>query len=378
MKALYFLPAIAIFGIACSQEASNPDLEKLQAQKDSLETVISKTNQELQIVNDGIKALSKDEVKRFAVSLAELNIQPFEHYIKIQGTIEADKSVQLNAQANGTVKTIYVQDGARVTAGQRLLALDTDILDQNIAELNKSLELVSFVFEKQERLWKQNIGSELDYKKAKNDKESLEQKLKTLQSQKALSIITAPFSGTVDEVFPKQGELAMAGAPMARIVNLNSLKVQAEVPENYISKVHKNDKVLIGIEGNAKPFESSIKQVASYIEPANRTFKITSAISVKEHDVLPNQLVQVHICDYRSEKALAVSNQALQQDLSGKDYVFTAQKTKAGWVAKKALVETGYSTESHTEIKSGLTAGDLIIENGARSIKEGDLLSVLK
>ena len=377
MKALYFLPAIAIFGIACSSEG-NPDLDKLQAKKDSLETVINKTNEELQVVNEDIKALSKDEVKRFAVSLAELNIQPFEHYIKIQGTVEADKSVQLNAQANGSVKAIYVKEGSTVNAGQPIIALDTDIIDQNIAELNKGLELAAFVFEKQERLWKQNIGSELEYKKAKNDKEGLEQKLKTLQSQKALSIITAPFSGTVDEIFPKLGELANPGAPMVRVVNLNSLKVQAEVPENYISKIHKNDKVLIGLEGDTKPFESSIKQVANYIQPANRTFKITAAISSKEHNVLPNQLVQVHVCDYRADKALAVSNQALQQDLSGKDYVFIAKQTKAGWIAKKALVDTGYSTENRTEIKSGLTAGDLIIENGARSIKEGDLLSVLK
>ena len=377
MKLSYLLPAVALIGFACSNEG-NPDLEKLQAKRDSIQTVIDESNTALLAVKEEIKLIDKKEAKRFAVTLNEVNMQPFEHFIKIQGTIEADKSVQLNAQANGIVKAIHVQEGNKVSAGQRLISLDTEILDNQINELNTSYELASFVFEKQERLWKQNIGSELEYKQAKNNKVGLEQKLATLKAQKALSVITAPFSGTVDDIFPKQGELATMGAPMLRIVNLNNLQVEAEVPETYIQNVRKNDKLLVELNGSNGKIETRINQVANYIQPANRTFKIRSKIAAKDLAILPNQIAQVYVCDYRTDKAISVSNQAVQQDLSGKDYVFIAQKTNAGLVAKKVSVTTGYTNPNSTEIKAGLNAGDKVIISGARSIKEGDLLSVLK
>lgn len=325
------------------------------------------------------------------VGIIELSKSDFQSYFEIQGTTEAAKEVLLNSETNGLIRKIYVEEGQKVSQGQTLMVLDAEMIAKNIDELEKSLELADFVFEKQKNLHDQNIGSELQFQQAKNNKERLEESLKTLKAQQGKSVVTAPFSGYIDEIFMHEGEMAMPQVPLIRLLDLTSVTIKADVMETYLRDVLPSTKVDISLASLDTTIEqASLSRIGKFINSANRSFVIETKLSNKNERILPNLIANVRVNHAVIKDAFVIPSSALLQSSSGQNYIYVVQekvnkeKTKV-LVAQKIIVERVANNRDTQESviqdmpgENKLHVGLKLIVEGARGVKNGMEIKLTK
>lgn len=362
---------------ACSSEAPQGDLGKLVAEKDSLVQMRSELNAQIAALDAQI-SLMDTNVRYDMVTSMTVAPEMFLHYFDVFGTVEADKSINLYPMANGKVEKIYVKNGQKVSKGQLLLSLDTDILKSSLKELENGLELAKTLYEKQERLWlNEQIGSEIQYLQAKNNYDGLVQKVKTLQEQIELSEVRAPFAGSIDNIFAKVGELAGPQMPAVRLVNTSGVYVKADVPETYANRVRVGTPANVAFTSMDYEVAAEVLQVGQFIQEGNRTFSINVSLPVA-NGVKPNQMVHVALQDYRNDAALVVPSSLVQQDVAGNDFIYTLSQVSSASYHEvvKTAVETGLSFDGKTEILSGLQEGAVVVDKGSRSVRSGQFVVV--
>lgn len=377
MKKQIFIATLAgLTLMACSQQnGSKTELDALMAERDSLATLKGDITTRLLELEAAIAATDTTTRLLQITAIAAQKI-PFERYFEVYGTVEAEKNAQIFPETSGLITDILVKEGQQVTAGTVLVTLDGTILQRNIEEVKTQLSLVAALFEKQERLWKQQIGSEVQYLEAKNRKESLEARLATLESQYRMTRIKAPFNGVVDQIYPKRGELAGPQAPVLRLVNLKEVHINADVSESYVGQLKKGTPVMVEIPNTGYKFQSEITMVGQFIKPENRTFRIQVRVPNEEGLFKPNLLTSVKVRDYATDSAVVVNNSLLLQTADGKDYVFIAAKEGDKAIVTKVPVIAGKSYEGKTEIVSGLAGNEWIVAKGARSVKDGQRVQI--
>jgi len=375
MKKVLLIAPLA-FMAACSQPAVEGDLQTLTAQRDSIKTVVDGLNAQITDLDAAIAAL--DTTASYdAVTAFEVNPDLFYHYFEVFGTVEADKSINLFPLNSGKVERIHVKAGQKVSQGQLLVSLDTDLMESSLKELETALALAQTVFKKQQKLWiDEQIGSEIQYLQAKNNYDGLAQKLETLKEQMAMSEVRAPFAGTIDEVFAKVGELAAPQMPAVRLVNTSGVYVKADVPESYANRVKVGTPANVAFTSMDFEVAAEVLQVGQFIQAGNRTFSINVSLPADPGSVKPNQMVHVALQDYRNDAALAVPSSLIQQDVEGNDFVFVLQNKGAYSEVAKVFVKTGLSYEGRTEIKSGIEAGAQLVDKGSRSVRTGQRVHV--
>jgi RND family efflux transporter MFP subunit len=312
--------------------------------------------------------------KARTVTFAEAKTQTFNHFIELPGAIIADDEVFVNAKVPGSLTRVHIKVGDKVSVGDVVAEIDDAILQNNLAEIQKRWELVNDVFQKQESLWKQNIGAEIQYLTAKNNKEALEKTMSTLQETREMYKIKAAISGVVDEVVMKIGQTAAPGLPLAKIVNLSRLKVKADVPESYAGKVRAGNSVTIHFPDLNKDLSGSIKYVGNAVNPMNRTFKVEVPVS-SIAGLLPNMLSIIKVTDYSNSKAFIVPINLLQKSDAG-DFVLVAEKTGEKWYAKRTMVKVGHLYKDQAEVLSGLKTGAQLIVTGYQDLNDGDLIAL--
>jgi membrane fusion protein (multidrug efflux system) len=345
-------------------------LARLEAQRDALTAQIEQLKSEI--------AQEDGEPPQQALAYVRgIEVRPalFRHFIQVQGTVESDNNILIPAQSNGVVKKIHVRQGDSVSQGQLLAELDGAILESGIAELEHGLELATTIYERQDRLWKKNIGSELEYLTAKNNKEGLERKLETLQEQYKLTKIRAPISGTVDNVLIKEGEMAAAGFGTIRIVQLSRLKLKAPLSENYISRIKKGDTVQVRVPVAGREMELKIDAVSQVIDANNRTFQIEIRIPAREEYLKPNMLAVIIINDYSNPEALTVP-QNVVQETGTEAFLFVAEERDGGWIARRRTVVPGENYGEQLEINEGLSAGEFVVTFGFQNLADGQPVSI--
>ncbi len=373
----YFLPFLAIAAISC-EEPENKNLAELREELDSLSVLSSTVQARMLEVQEQIAVLDSS-LSYTTVSTHQVNVQPFNHYFQVYGSVEADRNVTLFAESAGMIERVNVREGQRVSAGQKLLEIDDEIILNNISELETSLELAENLYEKQERLWNQNIGSEVQYLEAKNNYESLKSRLATLNAQLRMANLTAPFGGVVDEVFLKVGEYAAPGTPIVRLVNMSQVYVTADVPESYVNRVETGSEVNLYFRSTRDTITGKIIQVGQFINPDNRTFKIKVGIENGSGSFKPNMMASVRIRDYGVDKTVVLPNHLIGQDQNGRSFVYTITPMEGdlGQVHRTYL-GIGLSYDGETEVRNGLEGGELIVDRGARSIQDGERIRIVE
>jgi len=362
-----------IFIISCGSNDLQTKLRELEAQRDALNTEIESIKKVIAKSNgNSINKITYVEIK---------NVVPteFKHYIKVQGTIESDNNILIPPKSAGIVKRIYVKEGDRVQKEQLLAELDGAIYESTIAELKTGLEMATTVFERQERLWNKKIGSEIQYLQAKTNKESLEQKLKTVNEQYKLTKITAPISGTVDQILIKEGEAAAAGIGAIRIVQLTELKIKANLSENYISYIKAGDLVNVHIPVLDKNLSLKIDAVSQVVDAQNRTFSVEMKIPKNEPEIKPNMLAVLTINDYTNPNALTVPIDIVQKT-GAENFLFTVknnpQDSGENWQVEKRFVNTGKKYNEQIEITDGLSKNESVVVVGFQNLADGQVVHV--
>ncbi|NBX19594.1 MAG: efflux RND transporter periplasmic adaptor subunit [Bacteroidia bacterium] len=348
---------------SCKSKDPQAELQSLKAEKTAIEQRIAALEREL----------GKDSSLAIEVSATEIKPEAFKTYIDVQGRVEAEESVSLSSEIPGMVTQIYVRAGDAVKTGQVLAETDSRIIHQQISDLEINLDLAKQVFEKQSKLWNDQIGTELQFLQAKTTKESLEKKIETLKQQLTMTKIVSPISGIVDAVNVKIGQAIVPGIPAINVVNLNNLKMVAELAESYTGKVKKGQTVQAFFPDQNLNLESSVHYASKIINPLSRTFQVTVFLN-NTAEVSPNAVVKLQINDYTSSpECLSISEKFIQK--SGNEcYVWVAEKQKA----QKKTVSLGRNYRGRSEILSGLKPGDLIITQGFDLVKSNDPVNVIQ
>ncbi len=363
------LIASTFLAVACGTTDKKEELTKLKAEKAELDTKIAALEKEL-------GAGKKEDSTRISIVMANpVQPQTFKHFIEVQGTVDADKNINVMPKLGGVVTQVMVKEGDFVQAGQTLLATDDATLRQNMAQLQTGYELAKTVYERQANLWQQKIGSEVQYLQAKNQKESLERQMATLQTQIGMARVASPISGTVNAVNVKIGEMAAPGMPVVQVVNLSQMKVTAKVADSYINAIKKGDPVTIKLPDVGDEITGRITFVGQVVNPMTRTFDIEVALPNKDNKLKPNLLAIVSINDKTKANSIVIDQNLVQNTESG-DIVYVVANENNKTVAKLKKVKLGMAYNGRVEVTDGLQTGEQLITVGNQDLVDGQPIKV--
>lgn len=368
------LVLVAFLLVSCAPKGQGDKSAELKEYK----KLVSEYTEKIYILERELDSLPGNEkdIRVISVEILEIQAREFQSYVEVKGSIEAIQDAYISPELNGQVKQIAVKRGQFVEKGDLLIRLNTDITQNSIKELETNLALSTKIFEKQEELWKNNIGSELQFLEAKNGKEVLEARLVQLKTQLELAYIRAPFPGIVDDIMVKTGELASPGMRLIRLVNLDKMRMSAQVSESYLNYVSLNDEVFIEIESMPDQIiKSKITRIGTVIDPLTRTFVVEVQLDNNNQKLKPNMLSSMSIQDYNDPEALVVPSIVIRQDLQG-DYIYKIKEDGNKTVAKKTYIETGKTIEDETQVVSGLSLNDKIIVKGFNLVSDGSPVSI--
>jgi membrane fusion protein, multidrug efflux system len=377
-KKLLGLLLIGIILSSCgsSKKDSAGELNDKKAQLEKLKGEQKKVNEQILKLEEDIAKLDPNASKGNAKLVAIAPIQPsaFEHFIEIQGTVEAT-NISYVAPSNGQgglVKALYVTQGQNVRKGQVLARLDDQLIRQQIEPLRVQLDAANDTYKRVKNLYDQGIGNYQSVLNAETQVKTLQGNIATFQKQAALMTVTAPQSGVADLVNVRVGE--MWGPLAVRIVNTGDLKIRANIPENYQDRVSVGSSLVIALpDDNNRIINATVTVVGKIIDPATRTFYIEAKVP-SNSNLKPNQVAKVRIKDYGNANAITIPMPTLQNDEAGK-YVMVAVKEGDKLIARKRAITVGELYENQLEVKSGLQAGDQLITEGFQGLYDGQLIT---
>jgi len=387
MKNIYSLFIVTFLLVSCGSEKKNSVENVLES--NSLETIRKKRGElvnEQQAINEQIKLLDEkiktiDTAKHVPlITTFTAKVEKFEHVLELQGNVTTKKLLVITPEYNGILTNVYVKEGQKVSKGQLLAKIDDGGLSQQVAQLRIQTDLAKTTYERQKRLWEQNIGSEIQYLQAKSTYESQQKAVDQIQQQIAKTAVRAPFSGTIDDVITEQGSVVAAGqSQLMRIVNLDDMYIEVEVPESYVSNVVKDKKVQVELPVLGKTIETKIRQASDFINPANRTFKAEVEVPNKDKNIKPNLTARLKINDYTNENAVLIPQSVISENAEGEQYVYivTDKNSEGVGTAKRLIIETGRTQGDVIEVLKNLEKGVEVIKEGARSVKDGQSVEVI-
>jgi RND family efflux transporter MFP subunit len=370
MKRFFFLAGIILFLVACSSKEGDKKAKLLELKKehDKLSQEIVKLEKELTPANTVIAT---------KVNVSTLTKNLFEHYIEVQGRIDGNENIAVSPRNQGGVVTrILVHEGDAVTKGQVLAELDAEVLKQQLKDLQNRLAFATDIFNRQKILWEQKIGSEVQYLKAKNDMESAQNGIATLEDQIKMSVITSPIDGTVEDIPIKVGQMSSSASPIPafRVVNFSKAKALADVGEAYSSKVKTGDQVKVFMPDLNQEVEQRVTFASKYINPVNRTFLVEVALPVSNLIYRANMIAVLKIKDYSNPNALSIPQHYIQTSRDEGQFVFVAVEENGKKIVQKRTVIPFISFNGLTEIVGGLNEGDKIITAGYKDLYQGQVI----
>ncbi|MFC7357865.1 efflux RND transporter periplasmic adaptor subunit [Jejudonia soesokkakensis] len=385
MKNIFSLLTLALLIVSCGspetgsveEVIASKDIEKIRAKKtevlksyDSIGAVLTRLDLAID-ENDTLKKLP-------LVTTYTVNDTLFEHFVDIQGNVETNQNILIYPEYQGLLTRVYVTEGQKVSKGQLLAKVDDGGLSSQVAQMETQYELAKTTFERQERLWNQKIGSEIQYLQAKSNMEGLASSVNQMKAQLGRTTVRAPFSGEIDEIITEQGQVvAPGGQALMRIVNLNNMFVKASVPETYLGSIKKGTLVNVTFPAINSKVEGKVKNVGNYINPNNRTFDIEIDVPNKDNTIKPNLVAKLEINDYSKEGAMLIPANVIQENSKGEKFVFVVSEMENDEaVVTKKQIETGLKYDGEIEVISGLESGDTIVREGALTLKDGAKIKI--
>jgi membrane fusion protein (multidrug efflux system) len=371
--------ALALLFTACGNKSTDidalvkaGDLKQLRALKQEETTQLNATKAKINVLDEAIAQLDNNKGLSLITSFVAAP-ERFEHFITVQADMKTRKNVALLPEFSGSLLRFHVAEGQKVKKGTLLATLDDGGLEQQLEQLKLQLALAKTTFERSQRLWDQKIGSEIQFLEAKTRYESQEKMVEQMQAQLAKTKVFAPFNGTVDELLVNEGANVIPGrTPILRIVNLNSMYAEAQLPERYLSKVQKGTPVLLEMPMLEAEQETQIQTLGNFINPSNRTFRVEAPLQNTEGKIKPNLMGKMKINDYSNPAALMIPQHIVRENTEGKSYIFTLKETatEGVYIAQRQFITLGQVSEDKVEVVAGIKIGDRIVDEGANSIED--------
>lgn len=387
MKKLFYFLSLSFLIISCgggSEQTvedliASDDIKAIKERKQNLTEEQRLLNNQIALLDSVISAKDGNE-KLPLVSTLTAEAQKFDHFLELQGDVMTKQNVLIYPEMSGTLLRVYAKEGQKVSKGQTLAKIDDGGMGSQLEQLKTQASLAKTTFERQQRLWDQKIGSEIQYLQAKASYEASENMVMQAQSQLGKSVIRAPFSGIIDDVIKDQGTVVAPGpgSEVFRIVNLSNMYVSVDVPEGYLGGIQKGKEAKVYFPVLGDTITSSIRQTGNFINPSNRAFTIEIPIPNKKGNIKPNLSARVSLNDYTNEEAILIPQGIISENSQGEQYVYVIETTEKGKAtAKRRIIETGKTQGSVVEVLSGIQVGENLIKEGARNVKEGQNVQIL-
>ena len=387
MKKTILLTVFSIVMLSCGGDKKNStetviasgNLEQMRLKRSEIVKSADELSKELKKIDEAIGAIDENH-KQTLITTTTAQESVFKHYLELQAQVQTKDNLIVNAQMGGILEQLSVKEGQRVSKGQVIGRVDDGGLSQQLAQLEIQASLAKTTFERQKNLWDQKIGSEIQFLQAKSASEAQTKAIQQLKKQMAKTAIIAPFSGVVDEIISEKGSVLAPGSPVLRIINLGNMYLEADVPEKYLSSIKRGTEVVVNFPMLNEKIDTKISLVNNNINSANRSFKIQVQVPNKSGLIKPNLSSKLNINDYSNKSVIAVPLSIISENAEGEQYLYIAEKSGAKNLtkAKKVIVKTGKSQGDLVEILEGVVEGDLIIKEGARSVKDGQVVSIIK
>jgi len=386
MKHIYRLLALTLLLTACGGDKNQTiddilatgDVKIIQTKKDQLVAQQQELVIKIKNLDDRLKVLNPDRNVPLVTTITA-NTTQFNHFLDLQGNVETKQNLVLTPEIGGILKQVFIKEGDNVSKGQVLARIDDGGLAQQKAQLQIQADLAKTTFERQKRLWDEKIGSEIQYLSAKSNYEALQESVNQINQQLGKTNIRAPFSGVIDDVITEQGSVVAPGqTPLIRIVNLSDMYITTDIPESYITTITEGKNVEVAFPILGKTMNTIVRQTGNFINPANRTFKVEIAVPNKDKSIKPNLTARLKINDYTSEKAILIPQGIISENANGDQYIYILETKDNNRSAKQVIITTGKTQGDSIEVLSGLSAGDKIINEGARSVKNGQTVRVVE
>lgn len=371
MKNIIYIFLAAMIIVSCEAPVAN-DLASKKKELAEKKSAMATLQTEIEELRAEILELDPPKEKA-PVLIKSVIVQPenFDRYTDLQASLLSDNMVFASSETGGRIVAMTASEGQYVSKGALIASIDLQTLKDQKAELETGMSLAKDVYDRQQRLWEQSIGSEIQYLQAKNSYERLQKSLDVLNTQLKKANVYAPISGVVDKEFLQAGEMAAPGTPIVQLFNPNKLKVTADVPESYLGKISKGQKVTVRYPALGIEVDKKVSLVGRTIDPSNRTFKIEVDTDNMSGKLKPNLLAEISFNDFSQKDAISVDLPLVQEEVSGKKYVYTVVDQEGKQIANRTYIEIGESSSGKVIVTSGLKAGDKLITDGARSVSNG-------
>ena len=373
-KIIYPLSLILLF-ITCSQKSTESSDKNLVEDNDLAELISKRTyytkqindlSLELENINSAINALSGTE-KRQLITAFKSKTQPFEHQLEVQANIKTRQNVLIYPEFAGRLIKLKVEEGQKVKKGTLLAIIEDAGLKDQLDQIKLQLDLTKTTFERTKRLWDQKIGSEMMYLEAQTRYKAAKKQVSQIRQQLAKTKIYAPFSGVIDEIPARLGSNLIPGVtPVLRIVNLNSMFAESDVPENYLPNITKGSKATVTIPALNLVQKTQVHQTGNFISATNRTFRVEARLENPEGIIKPNLNARLSIIDYYNPEAIMIPLRVIRENANGQPYVFILSNPEKdnGYTTEKRMIVLGKSKEEMIEILEGVTIDELIADEG--------------
>ncbi|MFT7483025.1 MAG: membrane fusion protein (multidrug efflux system) [Oceanospirillaceae bacterium] len=376
MKATYYLLIITMsaFIASCGRNSEGGSLAEKRTKLIELQQQQATLNEEINTLQSEIGKLDTNK----AVIATDVVVSPimsteFQHFVEGTGRLEAENNVFVTPKIGGAITRIYVKEGDYVKKGQTVATIDNTIMKTSMDAINTQMATAQLLFDKQESLWNQKIGTEVQYIQAKSQIDALKKQLATMKAQNDMNVVKSPISGYVDEVRSQMGEMASPGLGILRVVNFSELKVVAEIPDTYAGTISKGDVVKIKFPDLQKEITAKLKFVSQTINPVSRTFTIEANIPNFDKQLKPNLTAIVNINDQSRSRAIVIPRNMIQRTEEG-ELVYVAVQEGNKKVARSRAIITGLTYDGNIEITSGLNVGDMLITQGYQDVVDGQVI----
>lgn len=360
---------------------SEGDIEAIKAKREELSSRQKMLDTELKMLDSALNAMDSNK-KLPLVSTLELKPEVFHHFLELQGNVMTKQNVLIYPEMAGNLYRVYVKEGDYVRKGQLLGLIDDGGAGSNLEQLKAQADLAATTYERQKRLWEQKIGSEIQYLQAKTNFEATKNAVAQAQSQLGKSTLRAPFSGIIDDVVQDQGTVVnpVNGQPVFRIVNLRNMHIEVDVPENYLGAITEGKEVRVYFPVLGDSITTKVRQTGNFINPTNRSFSVEMGIPNEEGLIKPNLTARVAINDYSNESAILIPQSIISENAAGEQYVFITAKDEGtdAFVSKRNIIKTGQTQGDLIEVTEGLKAGDQVIIEGARVVRDGQEVLIIE
>ncbi|WP_115462715.1 efflux RND transporter periplasmic adaptor subunit [Winogradskyella aurantiaca] len=355
---------------------ASENMDTLVAKKKELYDEQKKLSDQIKRLNDKISLLDVNSNFPLVTTL-ETKAENFTHFVELQGNVTTNNLVVITAEYSGLLTDVYVKKGQKVKKGQILAKIDDGGLSQQLTQMQIQADLAKTTYERQARLWEQNIGSEIQFLQAKSNYEAQEEAVKQMKQQIAKATVTAPFSGTIDEIIADEGNNVAPGSQLMRLINLSNMYIEADVPERFIADVTNGKTVEIYFPVLDKSMASKVRQAGNFINAANRTFRIEVDVPEQGGFIKPNLTAKLRINDYSNEQSILIPQNIISENALGQQYVYAIDdiKNQIGKVTR-LIIKTGKTQGDVIEVVEGLKPGLNLILEGARSVKQGQTVKV--